>query len=70
MYATEYYAIACGAVVTHDVPPNSIWGGVPAHEIESLEQYAEKARKVAVPTKSMSPSEKRKYLENMMNEKQ
>lgn len=66
----ENVVIACGAVVTHDVPPNSIWGGVPAHEIESLEQYAEKARKVAVPTKSMSPSEKRKYLENMMNEKQ
>lgn len=37
--------IACGAVVTKNVKANSIVGGVPAHYIESLNEYVEKARK-------------------------
>ena len=34
--------IAAGAVVTKDVPPNEIWGGVPAKKINSIEIFAEK----------------------------
>ena len=59
--------IACGAVVTHDVPPDSIWGGVPARKIESLEEYADKARKQAFPTKNMSAEEKKNYILNHLN---
>lgn len=60
--------IACGAVVTHNVPPNSVWGGVPARQIETLEQYAEKARKKAIPKKNMTANDKKKYiLEHIAN---
>lgn len=58
----ENSVIACGAVVTHDVSPNSIWGGVPARIIESLEEYASKAREHMCPTKNMTPEEKKAYI--------
>lgn len=54
--------VACGAVVTKDVKPNSIVGGVPARYIESLDEYADKARRKGVPTKNMTPEEKKKYI--------
>lgn len=41
----ENSIIACGAVVTHDVPPRSIVGGVPARVIETLDEYIEKNQK-------------------------
>lgn len=59
--------VACGAVVTHDIPANTIWGGVPAHQIETLELYAEKARIKAVPTKNMTSSEKKEYILSHFN---
>lgn len=48
--------------MTKDVKPNSIVGGVPAHYIESLDDYVNKARKKGVPTKNMTPEEKKKYI--------
>jgi acetyltransferase-like isoleucine patch superfamily enzyme len=33
--------VAAGSVVTKDVPPNSVAGGVPARVIKSVEAYAE-----------------------------
>ena len=54
--------VACGAVVTKDVKPNSIVGGVPARYIESLDEYADKARRKGVPTKNMTSEEKKKYI--------
>lgn len=56
--------VAAGAIVTKDVPDNSVVAGVPAKVIESIEQYAEKNRSRCVITKHMTSEEKRAYLIN------
>ena len=35
--------IAAGSIVTKNVPPNSVWGGVPAKFITTTEEYADKS---------------------------
>ena len=35
--------VAAHSVVTKNVPPNTVVGGVPAHRLMSVEEYAEKA---------------------------
>ena len=54
--------IGCGAIVTHDVPDNSVAVGVPARVIETLDEYIEKNKDDFVYTKSMSAKGKRQYL--------
>lgn len=54
--------IGAGAVVTHDIPDNSVAAGVPARVIESIDEYYDKAKKRCVYTKNYSWDEKRDYL--------
>ena len=56
--------IGCGAIVTHDIPSNSVAVGVPARVIEDLDTYVEKNKKRFLHTKKLSPKDKRIYIKN------
>lgn len=55
--------VAAGAVVTKDVPDNSVVGGCPAKVICSVEEYIERNKHRKDYTCRMSYGEKRKYYE-------
>lgn len=61
--------IAAGSVVTHTVPDNVVIGGNPAHIICSFDDYYQKNQKYNVGTKGLAPSEKRKVLSNLCDDK-
>lgn len=54
--------IGCGAIVTKDIPDNSIAVGVPAKVIENIYTYYNKHKKDCFMTKHMSKEEKKRYL--------
>ncbi len=54
--------IGTGAIVTKDIPDNSVAVGIPARVVETIQEYAAKKAGECVPTMSMSDTEKKKYL--------
>ena len=61
--------IGCGAVVTKDIPSNSVAVGVPARVIESINDYKNKILESYDNTHSMNQKKKRKYLEDKYKRK-
>lgn len=57
--------IAAGAIVTKNVPDNSVAVGIPAKVLESVQEYADKKRNSCVLTKNMTSEEKKAYLEQI-----
>ena len=60
--------IGAGAVVTHDIPDSSVAVGVPAHVIETVEEYRAKNSEDFLPTKKMSWAKKRLAVERYCEE--
>lgn len=58
--------IGCGAIVTKDIPDNSVAVGVPAKVIEDIQTYINKNKCKFVHTKSMSAEDKKMYIEQNM----
>lgn len=59
--------IGAGAVVTKDIPDNSVAVGVPARVIESIEEYENKVTQKCDYTKQLTYEEKKKYLLKKFN---
>lgn len=58
--------IAAGAVVSGNIPSNSVFGGVPARRICSLDEYRERVYSKAMDTREMAPAEKEAFLRSRL----
>lgn len=56
--------IGCGAIVTKDVPDNSVAVGIPARVIESIDEYKIKNMEKMLPTKGLPKNEKEKVIKD------
>lgn len=56
--------IGAGSIVTKDIPSGSVACGIPAHVIETVEEYYNKNREQLSDTIGWNTYKKRKYLEN------
>lgn len=62
--------VASGSVVTKDLEDNSVYGGVPAKRISSLDEYKMKNEKYFVNTKNLSFVDKKEFvMKNILSKK-
>ena len=60
--------VGTGAIVTKDVPSNSVVAGVPARIICTIDEYYEKNKENFYPTLEMGFEEKKRVLTELFNE--
>lgn len=53
--------IAAYAVVSRDIPPNSVAAGIPAKVIKSIDEYIDKVSQIGDKTKSMTYKDKKDF---------
>lgn len=61
--------IAAGSVVTCSVPEHTVWGGVPARQICTVEEYIDKNKQYNLNTKHLSKAEKKSLLMSLSGDK-
>ena len=61
--------IGSGAIVTHDIPSNSVAAGVPCKVIRSIDDYITKHEKDFLHIEKMTPAEKKIFLLNKFKAK-
>lgn len=61
--------IGAGSVVTNNVPSNSVYAGVPAKKIKTLDEYMEISLLKSFDMSKLSSKEKRQYLECFFKKK-
>ncbi len=54
--------IGCGAIVTKDIPDNSVAAGIPCKVIRSIEDYIKKHKADFLETKHLNSSQKKEFL--------
>lgn len=61
--------IAAGSIVTRSVSAYTVWGGVPARQICTVEEYIEKNKQYNLNTKHLPKAEKKTFLMSLPDDK-